>query len=352
MISVPKTRTLLRGIFTIPLLATTAVAVGCTADTGAEAQEASAALPSVAEAQEGPVAFPSDAVVLASIRPQAALEDPEVQEGLVRLASTFATDPGDTDDPVSRIEAATGVDLNAIREMTVYAAEDVFGDGPKDGARAAVFLEGAYDRANIVAALEREGAVLVTTTYGGQELIASDAGMAVAFLAEEVLVLGSPAGVRAAIDVRTGSAPPLSGDLLDSFAALGSPLVKLVAVVPAGALGKTLTDRAGGGLDAFPLDFTVLTGVRSLELTVDKAADGFALQATFEYPDAESAEEASDGLAGVIGFAKAFLAESELRDLLDKIAVGSSGARLDLAVEVGVDEAIDVLEMFRSFGLE
>ena len=67
---------------------------------------------------------------------------------------------------------------------------------------------------------------------------------------------------------------------------------------------------------------------------------------------AEAQEAVEIPLAGVIGFAKAFLAESELKDLLDKIMVGSSGVRLDLAVEVGVDEAIDVLEMFRSFGLE
>ena len=217
------------------------------------------------------------------------------------------------------------------------------------GDSGALLLTGAYDRNTVIAAMEREQGPLEATVYNGQEILLwRDDDGAIAFVQEDMLVLGSVVGVQAVIDVRQGSRPAVSGALLDSFNALGDPLAKALLNVPEKALRELTRELEEGG-SPFGIN-PGLFQVHSVGLALDKEGERFALMITADYADEASATKASAGLTGLLGFARAFIADEDLGTLLEEVEITSSGSQLRIALTVAPEELGSVIDAVEELG--
>ena len=83
--------------------------------------------------------------------------------------------------------------------------------------------------------------------------------------------------------------------------------------------------------------------------SVGKEGQAFALTASLDYPDAELAQQVSDGLAGLMSFLRLFPDAADLGQLLDKIEVSARDSRVTIAARFTVAELEDALKALRSF---
>ena len=294
---------------------------------------------------------PADASLLLSVQLQKALEDTDIHDGFAQLAGAFEADDTTLDEALLKAELIIGINLKTIEEALLFFEGNFLTDrlGSED-LPGALLVKGSYDRAKLLAALEREQGPLKTTTYKGEELLVDeDEEGAVAFLEQDVFALGTVPGVQAVIDVRTEERPALSGAFLEAFKAMGSPLAKFSMKLP----GGYLEDALGGGdaaLGDAPIDLSLFTQIRSLGMSIDKLQKDLAVALTLDYPDEASAQLGSDGLGGLVAFFKAFSGNPELNAFLDKVQIGSTGSQLTIAVHLSAQEIEDGINVLGGVG--
>ena len=280
--------------------------------------------------------IPADAVLLGSVQLQRALLDKDIEESFAQLAGFVDSDDATTlDEALEEAQKESGIDFKAVQEVLFFASE--LADADFEEAEGAAFSRGAHDQTAILAAAEAEGPVELTT-YKGQELHTSSDNETFAFLTEELFVLGSLEGVKAVIDVRAGDAKALSGELRDSFTAMGDPLLKLVFLPPAGLLEEALAGVGEFGVGDLPIDLSLFTQFRSLGFSVDKAGEELAFELTLGYPEETQASDAQEGLGGLLSFVKVSSDSPELSEFLDKVEVTSRDRDLVIAATFSLDE--------------
>ena len=288
---------------------------------------------------------PSNTTILGSVQLQKALEDGDIQDLSAQLIPLFGDVEGfpTLDETLREAGEESGIDFKAIEEIVLFFMEVSFSQELDiEDLEGGIFFKGTYDRERVLSALKREEGPLDSTTYKGEELYTSEEDSALVFLEEELLVLGSPAGVRAVLDVRAGDADAVSGELRDSFREMGSPLAKVSILFPEGALEEAL-EEGETGFGEFPIDLSIFTQIRSIGLSVDKRREDLTFQATLGYPDAATASKADEGLSALIGFLKVFTDSSDLNEVLDKVQISSFRDRVTIAAEFGVDEFQEAL---------
>ena len=348
---------------------------------------------------------PSDAALLASFQVREALLDTDIQSLFAEFAAAAELEFSTLLAAAADLQEEIGINLVEIEEVLFFASEEVFDEGLAEGIlegrgeatpvaprierrleplgvphlsegtpapvpvlprvvesrsvveqsagalgdSGALLLTGAYDRNTVIAAMEREQGPLEATVYNGQEILLwRDDDGAIAFVQEDMLVLGSVVGVQAVIDVRQGSRPAVSGALLDSFNALGDPLAKALLNVPEKALRELTRELEEGG-SPFGIN-PGLFQVHSVGLALDKEGERFALMITADYADEASATKASAGLTGLLGFARAFIADEDLGTLLEEVEITSSGSQLRIALTVAPEELGSVIDAVEELG--
>ena len=244
------------------------------------------------------------------------------------------------------IEVEGAPPRRVVESRSVVREEGPNLGGPPEGLL--VFVKGSYDPDLVRAAFQRQSEEpLRTSIYNGQELIIGEEDAALAFLQDDLVVIGSEPSVQSVIDVRAGDKPDLEGDFLDSFRAMGSPLVKMLFAVPKEALDELdLEDTENLPIQIDPSIFQV----ESFGLVLDKSGDQITLNITVDYPDITSARKARDAFTGLVAFLKAFIVGGEIGDLLQKLEVSFSGSQLRIDFSLTTEELKDAIETLQSPG--
>jgi Skp family chaperone for outer membrane proteins len=174
------------------------------------------------------------------------------------------------------------------------------------GGQTTVIVTGSFNQDRILAHLrEKENVKVTTESYKGAQIFnigttnkPSDG--AFSFYDPRTVVVGSIAGVRAAIDVKTGSRPSIAqNSKLASALALNPPAAISFAVdMPPSAFGA----KAGNSSIPIP-DFS---NVKMIFGTVDVAV-GLDINATLRTEKAEQAQELATRLNSLLEMGKAFL---------------------------------------------
>ena len=128
----------------------------------------------------------------------------------------------------------------------------------------------------------------------------------------------------------------LTGPLLDTYAALGDPLVKAAFAVPPGSLEYIVAAPT----DAIPIPFdpSLISDITIVGFAADKEADLVTVHLTLEYASAASAEAASDYFSALLTLAGPFLPPGAAADLLNQIAVEYSGSTVEVSISATVDQ--------------
>ena len=283
---------------------------------------------------------PTDANLVAHVELGRILLDSDVAGG---FASVPLGDdgPASLDEALAEFEAELGIDLLQFSRIVVFAVIDP-NEGPDEQADFAIMARGTFAgdaildkvRLNSDAALRedeyRSYALLISVEEDGPEAVMT-------VLADEVFVHGTLAAVTSVIDVLEDGEGALAGPLLDTYVALGDPLLKAAFAVPPDAFD----DLGGMPTDALPipLDLSLLSAITIVGFSADKEADLLTVAVTLEYASAATAEEASDYLGALLTLAGPFIPPGAAADLVGLIDI----SHLDTTVTISLSATVDQL---------
>lgn len=329
------------GIMLGLLAAALALGGACGSDESpvAESEASESAGPTLLES------VPASTTALASVDLKAVIEDEDIAAIFDKVAPSGREDVGSLDAALEEARKETGIDPRLLDRAflfltgTGFSTEFLEEDPTEADITGGVFLEGVFDQEALLTSLEEGRTELSSSMHGGVEIhVDSDEEMAIAFLTDGLALVGDPRGVRTVIDVRGGEAEALSGDLLEGFEKLGTPMAKLALQVPPGSVSEALEGGLGEASQGAPIDLSAFEGLRLLGASIEKAADEFSLNATLTLADAQSATEAADGLSGLLSFYTTFGADPETQQILDKLDISSSEDTVGISFEFTVDE--------------
>ena len=278
---------------------------------------------------------PADAVMLGSVQPQRALGDSNVRDALDQLLGILGDET--LDDALAQVQDGSGVDLAAVEQVLFFGTSQE---------RGAVLVAGPYDEERIKATAREKAGDLTVTVHGDHDLYTAGEDKTFAFLADDLLLVGALESAKAVIDVRSGQAAALDGELRNSFEALGDPPAKLFLLTAGGLFDKAEKEEDGDfGLGDLPIDLGFLTDIRSVGATLDAVEQDFALTLTVTYPDAEQASTARQAIETLLGLVTLFGAAPELSDLLGGLEVTAEEEVLTVAGQFSPDDLESIAEV-------
>ncbi len=300
--------------------------------------------------------IPANATILGSVQPKRTLQDKQLQDVFATAAKDTPFGVTGLDFVVTALEKQTGVDLRQIDEITLAFVGDPVGAGmaATGGSGMApeitrvVFFKGSFDQAKIIESMKRgSGRTVNTMSYKGQDVLSPDESTAVAFLQEDLLAIGNQAGVKAAIDVRKGDAPAISGRFVNSFKNLRDPLVKVSVAVPKDAIRNAIKGGTGNG--PIQIDPQLFEQVNTIGFTLSKQGQKIAMTLAVDYPTADDARRAREGFNGLLQFFKAFggkalEGQKGLNKAFDSVRITNLGSQLNVTLFLTPADLKDAIE--------
>ena len=250
------------------------------------------------------------------------------------------------------------VDLGDLLETTMTGGEDLESDFPDFGV---VLRSDDIDEDDFVTRLKRAneadpGADFEVDAYRGYEIHVDaeggSEGFAFSFADQDTLLLGTHEGIKAMLDVASGSAPQISGEGVNALDSLGDRSVGIILSMPEG-LPDAAT--AGGDADGNPL---AALGIGALAPQVTAMAvrfEGQVMQVlTLELYENESmaatAKEYNEGTMAMVG---SMFGSPGIQALIAGTEIVQDGNRLSYTSTVdqsGMTAIMDFLSIFAELG--
>lgn len=295
---------------------------------------------------------PTDANLLANVDLGRILLDPD-------LAQVFESvpfgryGPGSLDDALAEVEAETGINLLQFSRIVVFGAFDL--TGPDDQGVGAsgdfsILARGTFGGDAILERirLNSDGEFRKDEYRGHALLIEAEEGrseITMTVLADGIFVAGPVGAVISVIDVLEVGGGALSGPLLDTYVALGDPLMKAAVAVPREAF-----DDLPAKVGPIPLERLRLSDIRIVGFVGDKEANLVTATVTLEYTTAASATVASDWFHALSTLAGSLIPPGAAVDLIDLIDVSLVEATVRISFSATVDQLTDAIEEFGELG--
>ena len=269
--------------------------------------------------------IPEQANFIAQVKVGEILRDLDF-ESFYDRASKSSDDPQSFEELLDMALGETGVDLREFQSAIL------FGDVSREDEFVGAMAEGRFEQATLKAALEEHGEIkLVSEDYKGQEIhvgVTDGHALALGFLSDKVLLIGTVPAVRAVIDVQVGDRPPASDKVVDSLRALGDPLFKMALVVPPETLAKLEDEMAGGGF--VPIAFEAAQDLDVVTLVVDRPGADLKIESQLRFTNPDSAAEIGNTLIGFLALAKGFAPDEQTQDLLQKLEIAVEGGTINI----------------------
>lgn len=276
--------------------------------------------------------IPASANFIAQVRVADILRDVDF-ETLYRQAPKDADDPQNLGELLDQAVGETGIDF---REFDTAI---LFGDISRREESVAAIVEGRFDQARLIQAIEKYGETSLTLQdYQGQEIHvgeSDDQTLGLSFLSDDVLVVGTLGAVQAVIDVQQGNMDRASGKVFDTYQDLGQPLFKMAMDVPPEALAEL--DAAGSG-GFMPFSVEALRDLDVVTMVVDRPGDDLKVEAQLNFTNGESAEEIGNTLVGLLALARGFVPDEEARKLLERLEIFTVEKKVTLIFQAPMSE--------------
>ena len=282
--------------------------------------------------------IPEQANFIAKVNVGEIFRDPDL-ESFYNQVPNSSDDPQGFEDLLDLALGQTGVDLREFESAIL------FGDVSRDDEFFGAIARGRFEQATLLAALENSGEIaLKSEDYKGQEIHVGDRDdhtLALGFLSDELLLIGTIPAVQAVIDVQVGDRPPASGQVVDSFESLGDPLFKMALVVQPEALAK-LEDGIGGGSQMLPIGSVAAQDLDLVTLLVDRPGADLRVEARLSFTNPDSAVEISNRLNGFLALGKTFPPNEQTRELLEKLEIAVESANVNIRIQAPLADLKEV----------
>jgi hypothetical protein len=282
---------------------------------------------------------PPNASFIVQIQLEKLLQDADFAE-LVRQAPPGLGQAHSLDELLEQAQREVGVDFRQFQSVLLFA------DVAQDGEYFGVIARGQVNQDRLLSALEDSGEYTVSTVdYAGHRVYVDHADAdnpAIAFLNDEMLVLGSLAAVQDVIDVQQGNLPQAGGAVYDAFVSLGEPWFSMAMTPPQAAAGDFSGSLGGGpGFGMMPA-LDALADLEIVSLVVDKPGGDLKVEATLDFLTAQSANDLRYALDGFLNLAAAFTPDPETRALLERVEARVQDSRLTIKFQAPVSQIIEV----------
>jgi hypothetical protein len=254
--------------------------------------------------------------------------------------------PQTFDDALAKLKDEYNIDLKSLQEGIFFA--DISGSADQ-GNYSGVIIEGTFNKSDLIAAIQSAaGTELSTIKYKDYEIYTDELQeSAIAFLSDNMLVIGAMEPVKDVIDVKKGDAKALSGEVLDTYNKLGDALIKVAVAVPSGVAEGQLGESASQILG----DLSAFDKVKSVGMTLSKNNKSVALNVKLCCADSDSAQSIEQSINGLITFAQFLTGMSEnqqqnqaLDTLLNKIKVTRSDTCVSINITATLTEIEDLIQ--------
>ena len=248
--------------------------------------------------------------------------------------------PQTFDDALAKLKEEYNIDLKNFKEGVFFG--DISGS-KEQGNYFGVIIEGTFNKSDLIAAIQSAtGTELSTINYKDYEIHTDELQeSAIAFLSDNMLVMGAMQPVKDVIDVKKGDGAALSGTVSDTYNKLGDALIKVAVAVPPnvgeGKLGESASQVLG--------DLSAFDKVKSVGMTLSKNNESVALDVKLCCADSDSAQSIEQSIDGLIIFAKFLTSMSEnqqqnqaLDTLLNKVEVGRSDSCVNITITATLAE--------------
>jgi hypothetical protein len=263
------------------------------------------------------------------------------------LTGIYDTVPKDTSypqtfyDALSKLKDEYNIDLMGFQEGIYFADISSSGD---TGNYSGIIIEGTFNKNDLISAIQSvSGTELSTIKYKNYDIYADELQeSAIAFLSDNMFVIGEMQAVQDTIDVKEG-APALSGEVLDIYNKLGNGLIKLAVAVPSGVTEGQLGESASqylGNLSAFD-------NVKSVGMTISPNNQSLTLDLKLCCTDSDSAQSIEQTINGLITFAQFLTGMSENQQqnqALDTLLSNVKVTRSDTCVDVNITATVNEIE--------
>ena len=248
--------------------------------------------------------------------------------------------PQTFDDALAKLKEEYNIDLKNFKEGVFFG--DISGS-KEQGNYFGVIIEGTFNKSDLIAAIQSAtGTELSTINYKDYEIHTDELQeSAIAFLSDNMLVMGAMQPVKDVIDVKKGDGAALSGTVSDTYNKLGDALIKVAVAVPPnvgeGKLGESASQVLG--------DLSAFDKVKSVGMTLSKNNESVALDVKLCCADSDSAQSIEQSINGLITLVKFLMAMSEdqqqnqaLDTLLNKVEVVRSDSCVNITVNATLAE--------------
>jgi hypothetical protein len=254
--------------------------------------------------------------------------------------------PQTFDDALAKLKEEYNIDLKNFQEGVFFG--DISGS-TEQGNYSGVIVKGAFNKSDLITAIQSAADMeLSTIKYKDYEIYTDESGgAAIAFLGDNMFVMGAMQPVKDVIDVKKGDGVALSGTVLDTYNKLGDALIKVAVAVPPGVAEGQLGQSASQVLG----DLSAFEKVKSVGMTLSKNDGSIALDVKLCCADSDSAQSIEQSINGLIIFAEFLTSMSEnqqqnqaLDTLLNKVEVGRSDSCVNITITATLAEIEDLIQ--------
>lgn len=164
--------------------------------------------------------------------------------------------PTDVDGMFEQAENESGLDPTKVEAVTAFGTTP---ENPMEGeGTSAMVLSTSYSEDELVTAMEAQDAELTEETYGDTTLYVAEGDendeSVLAVLGDGTFAVGDRSAVESVVDVRTGDADALGGDLKAAFENTDDGYVRFAMATPSDEASEEVTSEA-------PMDASALENV-------------------------------------------------------------------------------------------
>jgi len=291
---------------------------------------------------------PQDANFLAYIHLNEILNDPDFRELYKYTYEAIPEEqksdefPGTVEDALDMVRLATGLDLNDFSQVWIFGDSETFGEG---NGYFGLLVQGDFDQSELIEAFEKSaGAEFSTEEYKGYQLyINEQEELALAFLTQDMFVLGCNDAVEDVVDIKEGQETPVSGELYDMYTSLlPETIIRCAWKIPEER--KTEFREELSTLD-IPIDLTSFAEINTIGLYTLKDDELVTTQLKAYFLDERYAQDFAYKVEGLAFVLRIIIDDPEVRALLDDIVARWDGANLTkINSQASIDEIKSLID--------
>jgi len=315
-------------VLAVAVLVTTA---GCTSFTGGGGASGSA------DAQVDSV--PARADTIAFVDAQGMLGDDNLRsiantyfEQQAELMGDYYSGPKSTEDALTQMENESGLSASDVETMTIFssAKKQV---GGQQGEFSGAIVTSSFTKDELKSALTEESSTSYSTeTYKETTLWVapkdsySNTQDAVAWLGDGRFVIGNLAAVKSVVDVDSGDADAVSGDLRDTFENTRDGYVQFAVSVPQNQFDA-------GNYQSGQFDTSSFNSVQMVSGAFYTSGSDVGMTMNLAANTTADANDIKDVTSGALSLYKGLVEDDTVKSALDKVEVTKDGNTVTMSYE-------------------